>query len=88
MESLALIQKYMDKTKTWPHTQTALLTTLQKWQQQALVDWQSFDPDMALALQRQTSIGWQALLEGLPAKQWKDLQMVHYNSIDCDKSPK
>ena len=82
------LEKYFEKTNTCPTIRQALPQALKNWRKQQPQNWDQQDSETLLALQHQSSIGWQDLLEGLSAKQWGIIQQYHYNLIDDQRTGK
>ena len=72
------LDSYFESTDTCPRISRALKTALNRWRDQQPQEWMEEDEDIVAALQVQTDIGWQDLLEGLPAQHWRTLQEHYY----------
>ena len=87
-ESMEKLDSYFESTDTCPRISRALKTALNRWRDQQPQEWMEEDEDIVAALQAQTAIGWQDLLEGLPAKHWRELQELYYIETESRKSSK
>lgn len=80
----ALITK-LDNLETHPLLQETLLHCIQSWR---LAQPTVHDPpaEVAAAVVEQEAIGWKNLLEGLPSKQWAQLQQQHCNGVQSRRT--
>jgi len=75
----------LTKRETHSAIQEAILRRLYQWRYR-----QTFstfdDEEVNTAIAHQDSIGWKNFLEGLPAKQWQQLQQRHYTTIGSHRT--
>jgi hypothetical protein len=84
--SFLSFEKYLTSTQTCPAIQRALTDSIRRWRNNRSIPLFEYDHDIRIALRQQHKIGWQDLLEGLPAKQWKILQAQYYRDNNLRKS--
>jgi hypothetical protein len=85
-QSLLKLQAYLTDENTHPELQEAIVTCLKRWRSKKPIRLQGFSTEMQDAIRDQHEIGWQQLLEGLPAKKWQMLQQHHYRQEEVRKS--
>ncbi|MGL5934640.1 MAG: hypothetical protein ACRCZI_03340 [Cetobacterium sp.] len=85
-KSLLKLQAYLTDENTHPELQEAIVTCLQRWRDKKPIRLQEFSTEMRDVIRDQHEIGWQQLLEGLPAKKWQTMQQLHYRREEVRKS--
>ena len=73
------LRHWLCRKHTQLDTADALVAGLHSWHSGGSATSEDWSPELQEVLHRQESLGWRAMLEGLPAKGWADLQQQHFD---------
>ena len=87
-KSMRQLKRYLTSQQTDPQIYRALTCSLRNWRKGRDLEPDQYDPAISRAVQSQTQIGWQDMIEGLVAAPWRQLQQTYYNNTQSRKTGK
>ena len=86
-DSLKELREELDSRHTMPAIKEAICTGLDQWRRSELADFSMPEaPEVVAAFELQCEVGWQSLVEGRPITAWRNLQELHYRTLNKNKS--
>ena len=85
--SLQSLDKWMESVDTDPDISATIIAFLHSWRSDSYLN---YNPPFCIrdAIQQQSDIGWNLVLEGWLAKEWELVQQAYYNLIKSRRSGK